>query len=151
MNKKTKSNYRVCTNVCIKMYNTTTSRATGAIKHNLTLKHPMEYWFIARNSCATAHTACGCIMLSDYKGRFVSVARERCAFNMNQALWMNFYIIFIHLHAWIRCTTTKMQKTRLKTIQYNLFWKMFEGCTRSFGTKSTGRSGNLTETSRKAP
>lgn len=50
----------------MKMYNTTTSRATGAIKHNLTLKHPIEYWFIARNSCATAYTACGCIMLSDY-------------------------------------------------------------------------------------
>ena len=26
---------------------------------------------------------------------------------MHQTLWMNFYFIFIHLHAWIRCTTTK--------------------------------------------
>ena len=29
----------------------------------------------------------------------VSVASERCAFYMHHALWMNFYIIFIHLHA----------------------------------------------------
>ena len=46
LNKKTKSNYRVCTNVCKKMYNMTTSRPTGAIiytLHNLTLKHPIEY------------------------------------------------------------------------------------------------------------